>query len=66
MKKLTFTLIMLAALPANMMAQRLQQPLGRAVVAVTDNSKDAVLVSWRKLAQEPEDCTYNLYRRAQG
>lgn len=55
MKKLTFTLIMLAALPANMMAQRLQQPLGRAVVAVTDNSKDAVLVSWRKLAQEPED-----------
>ena len=25
-----------------------------------------MLVSWRKLAQEPENCTYNMYRRGQG
>ena len=40
-------------------AQRLQQPLGRGVVAVRNGS--TVLVSWRRLAQEPEDVTYNVY-----
>lgn len=45
-------------------AQRIQQPLGRGVVAVENNSQ--VLVTWRKLAQEPENCTYNLYKRASG
>lgn len=58
-------LLMMAALPSTMQAQRMQQPLGRAVVAVaSDNSN--VFVSWRKLAQEDEDCTYNLYRRVKG
>lgn len=66
-KKLTCVLLMAAALvPATMSAQRIQQKLGRAVVAVTDNGRQDVLVTWRKLAQEPEQCTYNLYKRAQG
>jgi hypothetical protein len=46
------------------MSQRLQQPLGRGVVAV--NNGTSVLVTWRKLAQEPEQTTYNLYRRPIG
>lgn len=40
-------------------AQRRVQTLGRGVVAVQNGDK--VLVSWRKLAQEPEDATYNVY-----
>lgn len=44
-------------------AQRLQQPLARSVVAVHDASFSTVLISWRRLAQEPEDCTYNVYTR---
>ncbi len=40
-------------------AQRLVQPLGRGVVAVQNGSN--VTVTWRRLAQEPEDCTYNIY-----
>ena len=57
---------MAAVLPSEMYAQRIQQPLGRSVVAVTDGSGQSVLVSWRKLAQEPENCSYNLYMRARG
>ena len=45
-------------------SQRLQQPLGRGVVAV--NNGTSVLVTWRKLAQDPEQTTYNLYRRPIG
>lgn len=52
--------------PVSLPAQRMQQKLGRAVVAVTGNGSQNVLVTWRKLAQEPENCTYNLYRRSQG
>ena len=40
-------------------AQRIQQPLGRGVVAVQNGS--SVTVTWRRLAQEPETATYNLY-----
>lgn len=40
-------------------AQRLQQPLGRGVVAV--NNGQQVFVSWRRLAQEPENVTFNVY-----
>ncbi len=55
-------------------AQRLQQPLDRGVVAVyrsggrdvTSSGGTGSLISWRKLAQEPEGTTYNIYRRAQG
>ena len=49
-------------------AQRLQQDLGRGVVAVVRNTERSVtagnegcLVSWRRLAQEPEQTVYNLY-----
>ena len=45
-------------------AQRLQQPLGRGVVAVKNGEK--VFVSWRKLAQEAETAQYNLYTRTIG
>ena len=46
-------------LPQTMSAQRIQQPLGRGVVAVNNNG--VVTVTWRRLAQEPEDATYNVY-----
>ena len=64
MKKLIIGLLVATMLPVEMYAQRLQQKLGRAVVAVA--STPDVLVTWRKLAQEPENCTYNLYMRQQG
>jgi len=57
---------MMALLPSCLYAQRIQQTLGRSVVAVTDGGGSNVLVTWRKLAQEQEGCTYNLYRRANG
>lgn len=66
MRKATLGLMMLAALPSLTSAQRMQQKLGRAVVAVTDPSGSNVLVTWRKLAQEPENCTYNIYTRTKG
>lgn len=59
-------LLLSVILPYNATAQRLQQKLGHSVVAVTDGSKDDVLVTWRKLAQEPEKCKYNLYKRVYG
>lgn len=54
--------------------QRLQQPLDRGVVAVyrsggrsvTSSGGTGYLISWRKLAQEPEGTTYNIYKRAAG
>ena len=78
MKKLltTITLSLLAMLPVAMTAQRLQQPLGRGVVAVnrsgstirsvTSSAGQGSLISWRKLAEEPEGTTYNVYKRAAG
>lgn len=45
-------------------AQRIQQPLGRGVVAVKNGAN--VFISWRKLAQEPEEITYNVYTRKAG
>ena len=63
-------------LPTTMTAQRLQQKLGRGVVAVnrsgssirnvTSAAGTGSLISWRKLAEEPEGTTYNVYRRAKG
>ena len=40
-------------------AQRIQQTLGRGVVAAQNGGN--VTVTWRRLAQEPENVTYNLY-----
>ena len=60
--------------PLSLNAQRMQQPLDRGVVAVyrsggrsvTSSGGTGSLISWRKLAQEPEGTTYNIYRRAAG
>ena len=40
-------------------SQRIQQPLGRGVVVAVNGS--SATVTWRRLAQEPENATYNIY-----
>ncbi len=52
-------LLALALTPARGLAQRQQMSLGRGVIAAQRDSK--VTVTWRRLAQEPEDAKYNLY-----
>ena len=66
-------LILLSLFSLSTFAQRIQQPLGRGVVAVKRSGTDrtgeggsGVLISWRKLAQEPEGTTYNVYKRTAG
>lgn len=56
-------------MPADTFAQRIQQQLNRGVVAVvrdvsrsTTAGKNGNLISWRKLAQEPENTVYNVYQ----
>ena len=74
MKKFIAIVLGCLLLPTTSHAQRLQQKLGRAVVvtnrtggrSVTSTAGTGALVSWRKLAQEPEGTTYNLYRRTAG
>ena len=74
MKKIGILLAILVLLPSGMNAQRLQQKLGRGVVAVnrtggrsvTSSGGQGNLVSWRKLAEEPEGTSYNLYQRSPG
>ena len=59
-KRLVLPLLALLAFAStDGMAQRIQQSLGRGVV-VAKNGNNA-LISWRKLAQEPEDTQYNVY-----
>lgn len=63
-------------LPVSITAQRIQQQLGRGVVAVnrsgstirsvTSSGGTGSLISWRKLAEEPEGTTYNVYKRTKG
>lgn len=74
-KRLILTLLTLTLSSSFLYAQRLQQKLGRGVVAVYRSGGRSVtsaggtnssLISWRKLAQEPEGTTYNVYRRAYG
>ncbi len=60
------TVLMLLLVSVGASAQRIQQKLGRSVVAVGNPSGYDVLVSWRKLAQEPENCTYNVYVKKSG
>lgn len=43
-------------------AQRQMEKLGRGVVAVR-NGSDSVFVSWRILGTEPDDISFNLYRK---
>ena len=71
-----FLLLLLSLLAVGTQAQRLQQKLGRSVVAVnrsgstirsvTSSAGTGSLISWRKLAQDPEGTTYNVYKRAKG
>ena len=49
----------IAATTFNGTAQRIQQPLGRGVVVAVNGS--SATVTWRRLAQEPENATYNIY-----
>lgn len=56
-KILALAFISIAATTAR--AQRIQQALGRGVV-VAQNGTNAT-VTWRRLAQEPEDTRYNVY-----
>ena len=70
------TIILLCLMAVMMQGQRLQQKLERSVVAVnrsgssirnvTSTAGTGSLISWRKLAQEPEGTTYNVYKRAKG
>lgn len=59
MKKSLLTLILALLAAAGIHAQRIQPRLGRGVVAVSNGSN--VNVTWRRLAQEPENATYNIY-----
>ena len=69
-------LILSCLLTVGMQAQRLQQKLARSVVAVnrsgstirsvTSTAGNGSLISWRKLAEEPEGTTYNVYKRSKG
>ena len=71
-----FLVAVMMLLPLTMTAQRLQQKLGRSVVAVkrsgstirsvTSTAGTGSLISWRKLVEEPEGTTYNVYKRAKG
>ncbi|MGN1262921.1 MAG: cellulosome protein [Prevotella sp.] len=66
MKKIITAILFLAIVPLGAMAQRIQQKLGRAVVAVGEPALQDMLVTWRKLSTDADDCTYNLYMRAEG
>ena len=46
-----------------LMAQRQMENLDRAVIAVRCPG-DSVYVGWRLLGTEPDDITFNLYRRS--
>ena len=71
-KRLFTALLMLCAVCC-VSAQRIVQKAGRGVVAIdrTNNSMTRYgtpgkLISWRKLAQEPEGTLYNVYQRTSG
>ncbi|MCQ2096141.1 MAG: hypothetical protein MJY59_05320 [Bacteroidaceae bacterium] len=66
MKKQSLLLIALLCVSSytSVNAQRMQQSLGRGVVAVQNGSN--VTVTWRRLAQEPEDAAWNIYVRKSG
>lgn len=60
MKRLFLPMAFLLATSLGIQAQRMQQPLGRGVVAV-ENGSGMVTITWRRLAQEPEATRYNVY-----
>ena len=60
MKKLVLSaLVAFFISPSAIHSQRMQQPLGRGVAVAVNGS--AATVTWRRLAQEPENATYNIY-----
>lgn len=62
MKMRLFPMLMMLGLlcvPGMTSAQRVQQKLGRGVVVAKNGT--AATLTWRRLAQEPEDATYNIY-----
>ena len=62
MKKVLLTVLCVAGMAISshdILAQRIQQPLGRGVVVAVNGS--SATVTWRRLAQEPENATYNIY-----
>lgn len=64
-KSISFLFILVFAfMVLPMSAQRIQQKLGRGVVAVQSGTN--VTVTWRRLAQEPEDAMWNIYIRKKG
>ncbi len=73
-QRFTTAVLVLVICHLSVHAQRLQQPFDRGVVAVyrsggrsvTSSGGTGYLISWRKLAQEPEGTTYNVYKRSAG
>ncbi|MDD4823275.1 MAG: autotransporter-associated beta strand repeat-containing protein, partial [Bacteroidales bacterium] len=61
---LSFLLLLVLVIPTGVSAQRIQQTSGRGVVAV--NNGTTVTITWRKLAQEPANTSYNIYRKQSG
>ena len=62
MKKRILQLIACVILCTTMtdaMAQRIQQQMGRGIVAVKNGNN--ALITWRRMAQEPENTQYNIY-----
>ncbi len=64
MKRLFSFLLLSVMFLCGIQAQRMTQRLGRGVVVSTAGSTS--LVSWRRLAQEPENATYHVYVRPSG
>lgn len=59
-KNVILCLMIFAAIyPLQNLAQRIQQPLGRGIVASKNGSN--ALITWRRLAQDPENTQYNIY-----
>jgi rhamnogalacturonan endolyase len=48
---------------SQIMAQRQMENLGRGVIAIR-NANDSVYVGWRLLGTEPDEITFNLYRKS--
>lgn len=55
-----FLFLCVAMMASSLTFAQRKQNLGRGVVA-TYNSNTGVLVTWRRLAQDPEDARYNVY-----
>jgi len=51
--------VILCTTMTDVMAQRIQQQMGRGIVAVKNGNN--ALITWRRMAQEPEDTQYNIY-----